>query len=77
MSDNEDCCVKALDDGWHFGWDEGAKFMLRSVAELIGNAQYDSSAIWHWISKEMKTRNFGTWKTDRGILGFHIRVDEE
>jgi len=31
----ENCCEKASDDGWNFGWDEGAKFMMRSVAELM------------------------------------------
>lgn len=77
MSMDEECCVRAADDAADYAWNEGAKFMLRSIAELIGNGQYDSKQIWEWVSKEMKSRNFGTWETNRGILGFHIRIDEE
>ena len=74
---DDDCCARAADDGHDHGWNEGARFMLRSIAELIGNGQYDSKQIWVWLSKQMKDRNYGTWETDRGILGFHIRVDEK
>ncbi len=76
MSD-DDCCVRAADDAGDYAWDEGARYMLRSVAELIGNGKYDSAQVWNWISKEMKQRGYGTWETDRGIIGFHRRIDEK
>ena len=77
MSMDEDCCVRAADDAADNAWDEGARYMLRSVAELIGNGKYDSANVWAWISKEMKQRGYGTWETDRGIIGFHQRIDEK
>ena len=77
MSIDDECCESAAEDGWEAGWEEGSKFMLRSIAELIGNGHYDAEEVWNWISKEMKKRNFGTWETDRGVLGFHIRIDEK
>lgn len=75
--DEKNCCERTADIAENYGWDEGAKFMLQSIGELIGNGQYDAEMIWTWVSKEMKKWNFGTWKTDRGILGFHLRVDEK
>jgi len=77
MSMDEDCCVRAADDAGDHAWGEGAVYMLRSVAELIGNGNYNSEQVWAWISKEMKLRGYGTWQTDRGIIGFHRRVDEK